>query len=243
MAGLQVIEIFDSLQGEGFWTGVPMTFVRLAGCNAPALGLACVRWCDTPGSWTAESGAEMETAEILERVHLPRMCLTGGEPLLQTEGVVALVAEARRRGIKVHLETNGTVEPPPAAGPAPAAVRPGSPEEAQVCGDTPFAWAVVSPKPPDYFIAPGWDGFVDELKLVADERLEAATAERLATGHPGAIVCIQPVWERGPGPEGRRPPEDRRPPGDASVERAVRLVMEHPGWRLSLQTHKYLGIR
>ncbi len=231
MAGLQVIEIFDSLQGEGFWTGVPMTFVRLAGCNGPELGLDCIRWCDTPESWAPESGAELESAEIFERVHFPRVCLTGGEPLLQVEGVVALIAEARYRGIKVHLETNGTVEPPPAA------ARPGLP------GETLFDWAVISPKPPDYFVASGWDGLIDELKLVADERLEAATAERLAARHPGAIVCIQPVWERGPGPEGRRPPEGRQPPADTSEARAVRLVMEHPSWRLSLQTHKYLGIR
>lgn len=231
MVGLHVIEIFDSLQGEGFWTGAPMTFVRLAGCNAPALGLDCVRWCDTPESWLPESGAELEPADILDRVQFPRLCLTGGEPLLQTEGVVALVAEARCRGIKVHLETNGTVEPPPAA------ARPGP------AGGALFDWAVVSPKPPDYLIAPGWAGLIDELKLVADERLGAVTAERLAARHPGAIVCIQPVWEGGPEPEGCRPPEGRRPPGETSEARAVRLVMEHPGWRLSLQTHKYLGIR
>jgi organic radical activating enzyme len=179
----------------------------------------------------------MEPAEILDRAHFPRLCLTGGEPLLQAEGIVALVAEARYRGVKVHLETNGTVEPPSAAEPPPAATRPGPP------GEPLFDWAVVSPKPPDHFIASGWDGLVDELKLVADERLEAATAERLAAGHPGAIVCIQPVWERGPGPESRSAPEGRRLPGDTSEARAIRLVMEHPGWRLSLQTHKYLGIR
>ena len=91
-----MIEIFDSLQGEGYWTGVPMTFVRLAGCNAPELGLDCVRWCDTPGSWAREPGAELEPEEILDRARLPRLCLTGGEPLLQTEGVVALVATAHR---------------------------------------------------------------------------------------------------------------------------------------------------
>jgi 7-carboxy-7-deazaguanine synthase len=236
MAGLRVIEVFDSLQGEGFWTGVPMTFVRLAGCNAPTLGLDCVRWCDTPGSWTTQSDEEMEPAEILERVHFPRVCLTGGEPLLQPEGVVALVAEARYRGVKVHVETNGTVEPPVAA------ARPTG-GEPQAGGNALFDWAVVSPKPPGYLIAPAWDGLIDELKLVADESLEAATAERLAARYPGAIVCVQPAWEGGPGPGGRRPPEDRRPPADTSEARAVRMVMEHPGWRLSLQTHKYLGIR
>jgi 7-carboxy-7-deazaguanine synthase len=223
LADLRVIEIFDSLQGEGYWAGVPMTFIRLAGCNAPVLGLECVRWCDTPGSWDTDSGATLAPQDILDRMYLPRLCLTGGEPLLQAEGVLHMVVEARRRGIKVHLETNGTVDPPrndrPGASPSPYPAPPPEPL---------FDWAVVSPKPPGYFIAPGWAGLVDELKLVSDERLEVGTAERLAAQHPEAVVCIQPVWEDGAG---------------ASTAYAIGLVMEHPGWRLSLQTHKYLGIR
>ena len=233
MAKLRVIEIFDSLQGEGYWTGVAMTFVRLAGCNAPELGLGCARWCDTPGSWGPAGGEELDVAAIVEQVRLPRLCLTGGEPLLQAEGVAALLVEARRRELRVHLETNGTIDPPldDVARPA-GAVPPGGPAgpgyapPGGVAHEAPrFDWAVVSPKPPDYLIAPGWDGLVDELKLVVDEHLDAATAERLAAAYPEAFVSIQPVW------------------GETPVERAVALVMAHPEWRLSLQTHKYLGIR
>ena len=74
-----------------------MTFVRLAGCNAPALGLECVSWCDTPGSWDPAAGRPMDLGEILEQAHFPRLCLTGGEPLLQLEGVAELVEAAERR--------------------------------------------------------------------------------------------------------------------------------------------------
>jgi 7-carboxy-7-deazaguanine synthase len=223
LAGLQVIEIFDSLQGEGYWAGVPMTFVRLAGCNAPSLGLECVRWCDTPGSWDIDSGAALAPEDILDRMCLPRLCLTGGEPLLQAEGVLRTVIEAHRRGIKVHLETNGTVDAPrrdrPGASPSP---------DLNPATEALFDWAVVSPKPPDYLVAPSWDGLVDELKLVADEWLLPGTAERLAAQHPEAVVCVQPVWETGAG---------------SSTAYAIGLVMEHPEWRLSLQIHKYLGVR
>jgi organic radical activating enzyme len=219
-----VIEIFDSLQGEGYWTGTPMTFVRLAGCNAPDLSLDCVRWCDTAGSWDSLEGELLSAAAILERAHLPRMCLTGGEPLLQAEGVAELVAEAHRRGMRVHLETNGTIAPPP-AGPGSAA---GSHAVDFDLGES-FDWTVVSPKPPAYSVAPEWEGLIDELKLVVDRSMDAATAERLAGEHRGAIVSVQPLWD------GR---SDR-----ASQEKAVRLVLEHPEWRLSLQTHKFLGIR
>jgi hypothetical protein len=201
MASLRLVEIFDSLQGEGYWTGVPMTFVRLAGCNAAEVGLECVRWCDTPDSWTAESGEELGIPAILERVRLPRLCLTGGEPLLQAEGVAALVAQAQFRGVKVHLETNGTLPPPRSVSPPRSLLPPGpvtqsGPGMPPEPGTEPlFDWAVISPKPPDYFIAPEWEGLIDELKLVVDGQLNAATAERLAACHPGAIVSIQPLWE------------------------------------------------
>jgi organic radical activating enzyme len=228
-----VIEIFDSLQGEGYWTGTPMTFVRLAGCNAPELGLDCVRWCDTPGSWEREAGECLAPSAILERAHFSRICLTGGEPLLQAEGAADLVAEAHRLGMRVHLETNGTVAPP------------GTPDDEDL-----FDWVVASPKPLDYFIAAEWDGLIDELKLVVDEGMDAATAERLAAAHPEAIVSIQPVWEAPSAggtvgaAEGAAPgAEGRRPAGETSESRAISLVMTHPDWRLSLQTHKYLDIR
>ena len=229
MGVLRVVEVFDSLQGEGYWTGVPMTFVRLAGCNAVSLGLGCTRWCDTPESWEPEAGEDMSIGEVLSRVRLPRLCLTGGEPLLQLEAVMELVTAMHLKGVRVHLETNGSV----------------SPAESQ---EDAFDWVVVSPKPPDYRIARGWEGRVDELKLVADEGLDAATAERVAASHPEAVVCIQPEY-------GRSRTEDRQAPrrgaesgrhirpDRASVERAVALVMDHPAWRLSLQTHKLLGLR
>lgn len=205
MPSLRVLEIFDSLQGEGYWTGIPMTFVRLAGCNAPELRLACTRWCDTRESWDPGAGEELTVGQIMGRSRLPRLCLTGGEPLLQTEGAVELLLEAHGRGMRVHVETNGTLDPPAGAGRS-------------------FDWVAVSPKPPDYRMARGWDGRVDELKLVADDSLDAATAERVAASHPEAVVFIQP--ESG-----------------TSAERAIALVMDHPEWRLSLQTHKLLGIR
>ena len=217
MATLRVLDLFDSLQGEGYWTGSPMSFVRLAGCNAPDLGLDCVHWCDTEDAWSSRVGEEVDVEAIVERVKLPRLCLTGGEPLLQLEGIAALLTAAHQRDLRVHLESNGTIEPafPPEG------------------GKLDFDWVVLSPKGPDYRIAPGWEGLIDELKLVADDSLAAATAERLAEAHPGAFMCIQPVWETAV----------RLGVRSASAERAMELVMGHPDWRLSLQTHKFLGIR
>lgn len=203
---MRVLEVFDSLQGEGVWTGTPMTFVRLAGCNGPERALGCVRWCDTPASWDPRAGRETTVMDVASQVRLPRVCVTGGEPLLQAEDVATLVQVLHGRGVRVHLETNGTLHLAP--------------------GEAPD-WVTASPKPPAYQIHPALGPIVDEIKLVADAAFTPGTAEDLARLHPRAQVCVQPEASA----------------GECSVRAAVEAVMSHPEWRLSLQTHKLLGIR
>ncbi|PKL63168.1 MAG: 7-carboxy-7-deazaguanine synthase [Methanomicrobiales archaeon HGW-Methanomicrobiales-2] len=98
-----VSEIFRSLQGEGKSQGRPCTFIRLTGCN-----LRCA-WCDT--SYAREGGEEMSITEVLDRVWLQngrQICITGGEPLLQQEGVLELLKKFSLHGYTVEIETNGT---------------------------------------------------------------------------------------------------------------------------------------
>jgi 7-carboxy-7-deazaguanine synthase len=223
---LRVLEIFESLQGEGYWSGTPMTFVRLAGCNAPDLDLGCVQWCDTREGWNPDFGEDLEVSEVILQVRLPRVCLTGGEPLLQKEGVARLAADARGLGMRLHLETNGTIDPPSGL---------------SMADGRAFDWATVSPKPPDYLVARGWLGHVDELRLVVDDHLTTAIDERLAAAHPEAVVFLQPVWDVSVA-DGRREGAALGPSWVAT-QRAMALAMDHPEWRLSLQMHKFLGIR
>ncbi|MBM7614113.1 radical SAM protein [Alkaliphilus hydrothermalis] len=99
---LKVNEIFLSIQGEGISTGLPTIFVRLAECN-----LRC-SYCDTVYSY--KEGQEMTIEEIMEKVNsfkYKRVCLTGGEPLLQRE--VNKLLEALE-GFEVNIETNGSVD-------------------------------------------------------------------------------------------------------------------------------------
>jgi 7-carboxy-7-deazaguanine synthase len=124
-------EIFHTLQGEGVSMGAPAVFVRLSLCN-----LHCV-WCDTDHTWNFEGTPwkhekdaiqgyakhrkedviiEMGIEEIAGKVRgfgCRRVVLTGGEPLLQEDGLVELMAALREDGEEwfFEVETNGTKMP------------------------------------------------------------------------------------------------------------------------------------
>jgi len=98
---IRVHEIYESIQGESTFAGLPCTFVRLSRCN-----LRC-RWCDTPEAF--EGGTQMERTEVLEKAlafGTPLVELTGGEPLLQL-GAIPLLRELCDSGRTVLLETSG----------------------------------------------------------------------------------------------------------------------------------------
>ena len=103
-----IVEIFDSIEGEGKRTGAPATFIRLAGCN-----LRCT-YCDT--SYALEDTHDdyktmsLEALlKLLEKRHFSRVTLTGGEPLT-TPHVDELIYQMLRRGNEVNIETNGSVD-------------------------------------------------------------------------------------------------------------------------------------
>jgi len=103
---VRVSEIFVSFQGEGREQGKRCTFLRLAGCN-----LAC-RWCDTPDTQDAAGGEERSADEILDEIRLRgvrRICITGGEPLLQRDELLPILQDLAGEGYVIDIETNGTV--------------------------------------------------------------------------------------------------------------------------------------
>jgi 7-carboxy-7-deazaguanine synthase len=98
-----ISEIFYSLQGEGFFAGVPSVFVRLAGCP-----LRC-RWCDTKYAWDKESGDEYSVDEILKTIQQWQckfVVITGGEPMINSE-LPQLVKELKASKKHITIETAG----------------------------------------------------------------------------------------------------------------------------------------
>lgn len=105
---MRIAEVYRSVQGEGFLTGVPSVFVRASGCN-----LRC--WfCDTPyASWRPE-GRDMSTDEIVAQVEewdTQHVVVTGGEPMLFAE-LIPLCDRLRAIGRHVTIETAGTLDLP-----------------------------------------------------------------------------------------------------------------------------------
>jgi 7-carboxy-7-deazaguanine synthase len=101
---LRLTEIFLSLQGEASRVGLPTVFVRLTGCP-----LRC-GYCDTAYAFHGGETFTLET--IVERVRafgVPRVTVTGGEPLAQ-KGCLDLLRALCDAGCDVSLETSGALD-------------------------------------------------------------------------------------------------------------------------------------
>ena len=103
MQSYPVMELFYSLQGEGYHQGKAAFFIRLAGCD-----VGCV-WCDVKDSWDASKHPVLSVEEIVAAAaaHPSRIAIvTGGEPLLHQ--LDPLTTALKAAGFQTHIETSGS---------------------------------------------------------------------------------------------------------------------------------------
>ncbi len=99
---MKINEIFQSIQGETTFQGLPSVFIRSTGCN-----LRC-NWCDT--QYAYDDGTDYgvdEILKIIEKYHCKYVVITGGEPLSQKDAP-ALAEQLIKGGYRVLVETNGS---------------------------------------------------------------------------------------------------------------------------------------
>jgi 7-carboxy-7-deazaguanine synthase len=205
-------EVFATLQGEGAQAGSPAVFLRFAGCN---LGYDVCPWCDT--DWVKAVYTE-DLAGTLELVRRAAEEGFGGERegllLVATGGEPSLQLD---RALSDALRGRGYRVSMESNGARPV-------DRSLV------DWLTVSPKQETFAQKEG-----DELKLL----FTGASA-------PGATPDVDAVRRIAAGTSFRHfflQPVDVPAHGGPNYDETIRAVMElGPPWRLSVQTHKVVGI-
>jgi organic radical activating enzyme len=162
------MEMFYSLQGEGYHQGRAAYFIRLAGCD-----VGCV-WCDVKESWDASKHPVLSIEEIVSSAlaHPGRLAIiTGGEPLLYN--LDALTTALKKAGFEINIETSGS---------------------SPMSGN--WDWVCLSPKkfkaPLSESIAAA-----SELKVVIFNKHDFEWAETYAKQVPASCkLYLQPEWDK-----------------------------------------------
>ncbi len=235
---LSIAETFVSIQGEGFYTGTRMLFIRTAGCNVggPCTAGAspiCTLYdgrkfdCDTDYNKTDSMNLE-EIKLLIGRSQVDHVCFTGGEPLLHARTLEKLVMEIlleennnykqatghssppERILTKFHIETSGTRRIPV--------------DLEDNC------WIACAPKR-------GYNPKVlmnaDEIKLLVDQEFDIQTAYNMIAGTKAereGHVYLQPV-------------NNVMSVDNDNIQKCLKLLQQQPSWKLSVQLHKYLEVR
>lgn len=193
-----IVEIFHSVQGEGYRSGIPHVFIRFGKCN-----LRC-EWCDT----NFDEYDEQTVATILQQVAqypCKNIIFTGGEPMLND--LWPLARPLKQQGYHLSVESNGTVAIPEGL----------------------LDWICISPKDQMYPQVSVKQRSGDELKCVyVGQSLSLYDDLKEGFSH----LFLQPCYDE----------TDTVEENGRSFALTESVVKEHPDWRLSLQTHKWMGI-
>jgi 7-carboxy-7-deazaguanine synthase len=201
---LPIHETFQStVQGEGYWTGCLVDFIRLSGCP-----VGCP-WCDTG---YADGGTNLprvnrSIGELLAEITSPRVVITGGEPFIHKH-LPELVQAVLAANKQVSIETSGSFW-----------------QEV-----SPAAWITLSPKEhinPKYPVQNQFWSRANEVKIIIETGKEMDFYQEHLFIHPNLLVYLQPQWYG----------------SSKSIPLILQILQEKPDYRLSLQTHKYIGVQ
>lgn len=216
-------EIFQTLQGEGVFTGVPAIFVRLQRCP-----VGC-SWCDTKHTWEQLSEKACSAEDMMNKTEeddrwasldadsiimqfeaksytARHVVITGGEPCLYD--LRPLTAVLGARGYQCQIETSGT--------------------QPVQCSEK--TWVTVSPK---VNMRGGYDVLTpsllraDEVKHPVGRQRDIDELDLLLAKLPGdkqPVVALQPISQK-----------------PAATALCIETCIAR-NWRFSMQTHKYLNI-
>lgn len=224
-----VKEIYYTLQGEGAQAGRSAVFLRFSGCNLWSgrekdRQRAVCKFCDTkfigtngPGGGKFTTAADLAAAVARfwpghKSSAKPYVVCTGGEPLLQLDSPA--IAALQSSGFEVGVETNGTLPVPPEVD-----------------------WICVSPKANARLVQQRGN----ELKLVFPQVEDAAQPERF-TDLEFEHFYLQPLDVMDEYAAAIDDLDQGRAEMRDHTRAAVDYCLKHPAWKLSLQTHKFIGI-
>lgn len=222
MTTYKINELFETIQGEGSFTGQPSIFIRLQGCP-----VAC-SWCDTKHTWDIDLEKQISAADMLAKAQetdqwaslsvdqifsviiaknfkAKHIVITGGEPCMVD--LTPLCTMFEQQGYSCQVETSGTFE--------------------ILVSDK--CWVTLSPK---VNMKGGYE-ILNSAMLRANEIKHPVATEQhvddlklLLAKHQikTTPVYLQPISQK-----------------QRATELAIETCIEN-NWRLSVQVHKYLGI-
>lgn len=229
---LAVEDIFYTIQGEGPYSGMPALFIRLSGCN-----LACT-FCDTEFEQYAEKPKTL--GEILDFIgtrfneqQRKLVVLTGGEPMRQQ--LEALIAGLILMGTQVvQIETAGTVWQPALLDfiQANRVVLVVSPKTVSISGGV-----AQYARHFKYIIKSGEQSLDDGLPNRGTQPHNIGKEQRIWRPNP-----LDPIYITGKPTIWVSPCDEYDPVRNKlNMELCKNLALVY-GYRISLQTHKILGV-
>ncbi|MEC6831598.1 7-carboxy-7-deazaguanine synthase QueE [Photobacterium toruni] len=219
----KINEVFETIQGEGVFTGVPAIFVRLQVCP-----VGC-SWCDTKQTWTAETEDLVSVERIMVKTEdsplwtqldangiikllidqgytAKHVVITGGEPCIYDLRPLTIALE--KAGFNCQIETSGTSE--------------------ILASDQ--TWVTVSPKinmKAKLPVLPSALARANEIKHPVGTHKDIEQLDTLlapVTLRNDVTIALQPISQK-----------------PRATELCIATCIAR-NWRLSIQTHKYLAI-